>query len=382
MGVAAVLQGTEALAVEPGQTATCQLNLGNTGTIVEQYTILLLGDAAEWTESDPPVVSLFPGAQQTVTLRFSPPRVWTTPAGPVPFAVKVIPSNEPEESLTEEGVINVGSFSDIGAELLPRVSTARVSGRQRLAVDSRGNVPLPVAVSAVDAAEALQFKINPSKMTAAPGAAHFVRMRIKPRKRFWKGQPQQKPYKVQVQPEHGAPLVLDGSLTQKPILPKWVYFAAGLAVAAVLFWFFALRPIVKSTAQNANKAALAAQAQKTAALGKQVQSNQSQIAANQAQIAASQNALAALAKKKPKAVVVVKPKPVPKPTTTTTVAKKVGAAPVPAPTTATTSAPTTTTTTPLFCPPSPGPRMEASKWWPPRGRPPSTPLRRSRRTAP
>ena len=45
MGVAAVLQGTEALAVEPGQTATCQLNLGNTGTIVEQYTILLLGDA-------------------------------------------------------------------------------------------------------------------------------------------------------------------------------------------------------------------------------------------------------------------------------------------------------------------------------------------------
>ena len=211
--------------------------------------------------------------------------------------MKVIPSNEPEESLTEEGVINVGSFSDIGAELLPRVSTARVSGRQRLAVDSRGNVPLPVAVSAVDAAEALQFKINPSKMTAAPGAAHFVRMRIKPRKRFWKGQPQQKPYKVQVQPEHGEPLVLDGSLTQKPILPKWVYFAAGIAAAAVLFWFFALRPIVKSTAQNANKAALAAQAQKTAALGKQVQANQSQLAANQAQIAANQNALAALGKK-------------------------------------------------------------------------------------
>ena len=355
MGVAAVLQGTEALAVEPGQTATCQLNLGNTGTIVEQYTILLLGDAAEWTEPEPPVVSLFPGAQQTVTLRFSPPRVWTTPAGPVPFAVKIIPSNEPEESVTEEGVINVGSFSDIGAELLPRVSTARVSGRQRLAVDSRGNVPLPVAVSAVDAAEALQFKINPSKMTAAPGAAHFVRMRIKPRKRFWKGQPQQKPYKVQVQPEHGEPLVLDGSLTQKPILPKWVYFAAAIAAAGVLFWFFALRPIVKSTAQNANKAALAAQAQKTAALGKQVQANQSQLAANQAQIAANQNALAALGKK-PKAVVVVKPKPVPK-TTTTTVAKKVvAAAPPPAPTTATTSAPTTTTTTATtLLPPVTGP---------------------------
>jgi hypothetical protein len=349
MGVAAVLQGTEGLAVEPGQTATCQLNLGNTGTIVEQYTILLLGDAAEWTQSDPPVVSLFPGAQQTVTLKFSPPRVWTTPAGPVPFAVKVIPSNEPEESVTEEGVINVGTFSDIGAELLPRVATARLSGRQKLAVDSRGNVALPVAVTAVDAADALQFKIRPPKVTAAPGAAHFVRMRIKPRKRFWKGQPQQKPYKVQVQPEHGEPLVLDGSLTQKPILPKWAWVAAALALAAVLAWYFLLRPIVKSTAQNANKAALAAQAQKTAALSKQVQSNQNQIAANQAQIAANQNALASLGKK-PKVVVVAKAKAPPKTTTTTTVPKK-GAAPV----TTTTSVPTTTTTATTLPPPVTGP---------------------------
>src|SRR6202035_4692076 len=149
------------LYVEPGQTTTAVLSLANTGTIVEQFTIMMMGDVQEWTQSDPPVVSLFPGGQQTVTLRFAPPRLATTPAGTVPFAVKVIPSNEPEESVVEEGVITVGSFNDVGAELVPRVTTGPITGRQKLAVDSRGNIPLPVAISALDAADALKFMIRP-----------------------------------------------------------------------------------------------------------------------------------------------------------------------------------------------------------------------------
>ena len=256
------------------------MSLRNSGTIVEQFTVLTLGEAMEWTAAEPPVVSLFPGAQETVTLRFSPPRLPTTPSGEVPFAVKVIPSNEPEESVTEEGVIVVGSFNDVGAELVPRVTTGRITGRQRLAVDSRGNVPLPVEVSAIDAADALKFRIRPRQLTTAPGEARFVRLGVKPRQRFWKGPQQQKPYKVQVAAENEKPLVLDGALTQKAVLPKWVYTAALIAAALVLLWFFVLKPAVHSTAVNANKAALAAQAAQTKALQSQLAATQSTVAAN------------------------------------------------------------------------------------------------------
>src|SRR5690348_3757631 len=105
MGAVAVLQGADNLIVEPGQSVSCEMSLANTGTIVEQFSILFVGEVVGWAHSEPPVVSLFPGAQQTVTLSFTPPRDHTTPAGVVPFAVKVIPSNEPEESVTEEGQI-------------------------------------------------------------------------------------------------------------------------------------------------------------------------------------------------------------------------------------------------------------------------------------
>ncbi len=329
----------ENLSVEPGQITTCSLTLANTGTIVEQFTIMLLGDVAPWTEADPPVVSLFPGGQQAVTLRFAPPRLPTTESGPTPFGVKVIPSNEPEDSVTEEGTITVGSFNDVGAELVPRVTTGRVVGRQKLAVDSRGNIPLPVTISALDAADALKFQIRPGVLTTAPGEARFVRVGIRPRQRFWKGPPQQKPYKVQITPENEKPLVLDGALTQKAVVPKWVYGAVALAAALVLLWFLILKPAVHSTAVNANKTALSVQAAKTQNLQRQLSVTQSSVAANSAAVAANRAAVAKLAGKKVAAATTTTststtttttttiPKPVVKATTTT-------AATVPPPVTA------------------------------------------------
>lgn len=307
MGALVVIQDAENLRVEPGRVASCRMTISNTGSIVEQFSILFLGEVAGWASADPPVVSLFPGAQQIVTLTFAPPRDHTTSAGEVPFGVKVIPSNEPDESVTEEGLITVGSFVDIGAELLPRMPTARVLGRQRLAVDSRGNTPVAVAVTAIDGAEALRFRIRPSRVTATPGAAHFVRILVKPRQRFWKGGPQPKPYQVHVDAEGQSPLVLEGALQQKPVLPKGAMAVLALAGVLLLLWFFVIKPSVHSTAVNANKAALAAQQAKTNQLAQQVTSAQKQAAS------ASQTANAAAA-----AAAAATGKPVPTTTTTTT----------------------------------------------------------------
>lgn len=333
MAVIAALQGADNLVVDPGGTTSCQLSLSNTGTIVEQFTIMVLGEASEWIKAEPPVVSMFPGAQQVVTLTFAPPRVHSTPSGSVPFAVKVIPSNEPEESVTEEGVVTVGKFSDVGAELVPRVATGRLAGRQKLAVDSRGNVPIPVEVTAVDASDALKFSFRPSKLTAAPGAAHFVRIRIKPRKRKWKGHPEQKPYQVHVNAEGERPLVLDGGLTHKALVPKWLIAAATLAAALVLLWYFVIKPVVHDTAvaaSNAQNAAL-----KTAVSQAQNQAAQAQQTANQAAKAAGVKATTTTS-------------------TTTTVPKKKTASPTTTSTTAV-AVVSTGTTTSTTAPPVTGP---------------------------
>jgi hypothetical protein len=201
--------------------------------------------------------------------------------------------------------------------LLPRITTGRLSGRQRLAIDSRGNLAIPVAVTALDASDALKFKLGPDKLTAAPGAAHFVKIRVAPKQKFWRGPAQQKPYQVQVQAEGERPLVLDGGFSQKAVLPKWLLPAALLAAALLLLWFFVLKPAVKNEAVNANKAALAAQQQKTAA---------AQASANQAQAQNAKTAAAlAIAQKQLNALQGKKPPPATTTTTSTTVAKVTGA---------------------------------------------------------
>src|SRR5205085_1351849 len=61
MGATASLSPAS-VTVEPGRSATCTLRVRNTGTVVDQLTLDVLGDAAAWATVSPPTLSLFPGA--------------------------------------------------------------------------------------------------------------------------------------------------------------------------------------------------------------------------------------------------------------------------------------------------------------------------------
>jgi hypothetical protein len=245
---------------------------------VEQFTLEVLGAAAGWTEVVPPNVSLFPGTDQTVTVRFSPPRVWSTPAGPVPFAVRVTPSTQPEESSVEEGTVTVSRFDNVTADLVPKLATARITGRQQIAVDSRGNVPMIAALAGTDAGNTLNLRFRPTNIPLEPGKATFARVQVKPRQRFWRGAPKIIPYTIEVAPQDAAPTSVDGTLTQKPLLPKWA-LPLLLLLAVVALWFLLVKPAIKSTATSAVNTQLAAQQAQTNTLAQQLSSTDSQVKA-------------------------------------------------------------------------------------------------------
>src|SRR5690348_12370503 len=106
MGVSASLQTNE-LEVAPGSEVTTEFRVRNSGSVVDQFTFQPLGPASGWMELDPPTVSLFPGAEETVRVIFRPPKASTSTAGPAPFAVRVLSREDPEGSVVEEGTITV-----------------------------------------------------------------------------------------------------------------------------------------------------------------------------------------------------------------------------------------------------------------------------------
>lgn len=253
---------SDALSVSPGEAATCDVRIRNNGSVVDQFTVSVVGDASDWASIAPPSVSLFPGAESVVVVTFVPPRRSSTPTGEVPFGIRVESKEDAEGSVVEEGTLAVGAFGDVFAELVPRTSRGKRGARHELAVDNRGNGRVSTVLSGADPGNDLRIAFEPPGVAADPGTAAFSTVRVAARKRFLRGSSQTRPFSVVVEPEGGHPIALDGTFVQDPVLPRWLPRAVmALLLLALLLgglWFAFLQPEIESAAKDAVEDELAA----------------------------------------------------------------------------------------------------------------------------
>jgi hypothetical protein len=246
-----------ALRVDPGGEAGLTVTVRNSGTVVDQFTIEVLGDSGAWAAADPPTLSLFPGAEGTSRITFRPPRLSSTPAGQVRFGVMVRSQEDPAGSSVEEGTLEVAGFLAPTAELVPRTSHGSRSGRHDLAIDNRGNLRMEAALEGLDPDRRVRFDLDPPNLAVDPGAAGFGRVGVRPVRTFWRGPARTVPFQLAVRPDmpDATPLVLDGSYLQESILPPWFMRALAallaLIVAAILLWLLVLQPAIRATAAAA-----------------------------------------------------------------------------------------------------------------------------------
>jgi hypothetical protein len=250
--------------VTPGGEAISEVRVRNSGTVVDQFTLEVLGDPAAWAIVEPAVVPLFPGAEATARIRFKPPKSSSVLARAVPFAVRIKSREDARASLVEEGVVEVGPFNDTFAELIPRTAKGRSRARAQLALDNRGNVRVNARLTAADPDRKLNFAITPQALSAEPGTASFASIRLSPRQRFLTGPQKMNPYKVMIHQDGLPTITVDGSMQQEGLIPGWVIPAAIAALALLLvlaiLWFTLLKPAIQSTAQEAAQNSTAVQA--------------------------------------------------------------------------------------------------------------------------
>ncbi|WFE63776.1 hypothetical protein [Micromonospora sp. WMMD714] len=254
MSVAVGLVETD-LTVSAGGTVGCTVRVRNTAAVVDQFTLDVVGDAASWAEVEPATMNLLPGTEQEARVTFTPPRAATVPAGSVDFGVRVRGREDPEGSVVEEGTVTVLPFVELATELVPRTSQARRAARHQLVIDNTGNVETTVEVLPADPDRLLTFRVLPAAPVLRPGTATFVKLRVRPRKRFLLGPDRNLPFQVAVTRPDAEPITSDGLLVQRSVLPAWsprvVLVAAAAAVALVGLWFAVLKPTVQSTAKEA-----------------------------------------------------------------------------------------------------------------------------------
>jgi beta-lactam-binding protein with PASTA domain len=229
------------LNVAPGEEASCAVVVRNTGTIVDQASLQVEGDAARWAVVEPSTLNIYPGESGTSTLRFFPPRSPHTPSGPARFALRAVSHEDPTVSPTARGVLNVAPYYDVSAELIPFTSQGRRRAEHRFTVSNQGNTRMRTAVNATDPDNQLRFNATPSTLAPDPGTDASATLQVRPRRPLWLGNPLLRPFEVTGTSEGAAQAVRSpGQFQQIAWIPRWVVRVAMLIIPLLIALFIYL----------------------------------------------------------------------------------------------------------------------------------------------
>lgn len=242
---------TDRVAVDPGGQARLSITVTNPGTRVEGYDLDVVGEQPiDWAEVIPPAVSVYPQQSEQATVVFSPPGGPGTTGGEMVFGVRARSQLDPTASAVAEGTVEVKRVFGLQGQLSPVTSSGRWRGRHTVTVHNWGNAPARLRLVPSDPEEALGFLIRPEVIEVPVGGSASAVMKVRTRAPMLRGQVTRHAFRVACEPvEDGAaatarsapvsPMstpdrpVLDGAMTQKPILSRAVV-AAGVGAAVLV----------------------------------------------------------------------------------------------------------------------------------------------------
>ncbi|MBW3556338.1 MAG: hypothetical protein KY454_05275 [Actinobacteria bacterium] len=224
------------VSVQPGGEATTEVRVRNTGTVVDQFALNLVGEASAWARCDPPVISLFPDAEETVRIHFSPARSSAVTAGLVHYGVRVTCQEDKDFSVVEEGAVQISSFSGVQARVVPRTSEGKRTANHRVEVTNTGNAVADAEVWASDPDELLGIDVDPNHLSIEPGATAVAKVKVVAKKGPTRTA-RRIPFQVHVE-AGGPPVDVEGAFEQTAKSSSVLVFVAIAVLAAILVLVF------------------------------------------------------------------------------------------------------------------------------------------------
>jgi hypothetical protein len=252
MGASLTIE-TPAGIVQAGGEQTVRLTFRNTGEVVDEFTLSVVGRASPWARITPESVNLFPGGVGEAVLRFTPPRDSSVLAGVVPYAVRVASSEDPVRSAVEEGTIEVMPFSSVQAEVRPETSYDRREGAHVVQLVNSGNRPEDISITASDSDLLLNLVVHPPMVAINAGSTAQVSIRVAPANEIAREGAVRRPFSVRITDGDGRPVATLPAAFQlvrpKP-RPRWPVILALLVLAIGGLAFAAPRVLPLITAAN------------------------------------------------------------------------------------------------------------------------------------
>lgn len=241
--------------IEPGSSIVLSLTLTNLSNVTDSFALTPSGLASGWTTIRPAYITLFGGAQETVDVELSPPRLPSTTAGPVALGVRVVPQSTPDDVETAELTLHVDLTYDRRISMLQPALRARRRATFELLVENQGNSQASCRMHLIDPTRRLDGDFDPPAVGIEPGGTALVRLKLHATRRQWERRSRSIPFRVEAD-QQGAPSAeVNAAFVQAPVLPERIFarLAAVVVLAGLLAagWVWLLRPAIDRAAERA-----------------------------------------------------------------------------------------------------------------------------------
>lgn len=167
----------ERLDLSPGGSGTVPLEIVNTSGVIDSLSVQTLGVPDVHVRSEPDGLALFPEASGAVTLTVTLPDGF--PAGTYPVTFVVAGQAAGGREAYHDVDLVVPPQPRVALAATPSMVRTRGRADFTVQVSNDGNVPLDVALRAVDADRAVRTVITPSTLSVPPGGVGTATVLVK-----------------------------------------------------------------------------------------------------------------------------------------------------------------------------------------------------------
>ena len=173
--------GDRRLEVEPGEEVRTTVKVRNSGTIVEQYRLDVLGPAAPWAEVVPAEVSVYPGTDMEVQLILRPPRPPTPRRARWPSPCAAPRWSHPTRSPSRRATSWSGPSSSWRCSWRRRPPGDGGSGRHRVWSHNRGTAPARMRLTGQGPGRATVVRARARVVEAPAGGKGSASLKVRAR---------------------------------------------------------------------------------------------------------------------------------------------------------------------------------------------------------
>jgi hypothetical protein len=247
--------GEDEVELRPGTSLSLSLSVENLSDHTETYTVVAAGLTAAWVTVTRPNITLFGGSRDVIEVVVRPPALHTTTAGPTSVAVRIIPLEDPDNTVVAESTVIIQSFDDRRIGVLQPAQRARRRAHFEFMVENHGNNLASCRLHLIDPTNRVDGTFDPPAVGVAPGSASLVRLHLSARRGGFRRAERQLDFDIEAtQPDHD-PAMGHAALIQPATVPAGaVWRLAGVAALVVLVlvaWLGVVRPEIRSAAERA-----------------------------------------------------------------------------------------------------------------------------------